>query len=122
MPGTKDALQRLQFCLERDADEYAVDRTRNPIALASAICKAAVDSPAPTPAGTPGRLINAGNGCAAADYAGAPAGDWIAVVTGHLGRSEKSALRARQRALTLKGFAEVRPGLVVRPAKVAYMS
>lgn len=63
MPGTKDALQRLQFCLERDADEYAVDRTRNPIALASAICKAAVDSPAPTPAlatlagsGAPARL------------------------------------------------------------------
>ena len=39
-------------------------------------------SPAPTPAGTSGRLINAGNGCAAADYAGAPAGDWIAIVTG----------------------------------------
>ena len=39
-------------------------------------------SPAPTPAGTSGRLINAGNGCVAADYAGAPAGDWIAIVTG----------------------------------------
>ena len=39
-------------------------------------------SPAPTPAGTSGRLVNAGNGCAAADYAGAPAGDWIAIVTG----------------------------------------
>ena len=39
-------------------------------------------SPAPTPAGTSGRLMNAGNGCAAADYAGAPAGDWIAIVTG----------------------------------------
>ncbi|MDQ4041876.1 MAG: M36 family metallopeptidase, partial [Actinomycetota bacterium] len=40
-------------------------------------------SPAPTPAGTSGRIINAGNGCVAADYAGAPAGDWMAVVTGN---------------------------------------
>jgi extracellular elastinolytic metalloproteinase len=39
-------------------------------------------SPAPTPAGTSGQLIDAGNGCTAADYAGAPAGDWIAIVTG----------------------------------------
>jgi hypothetical protein len=29
-------------------------------------------SPAPTPAGTSGRLISAGSGCVAADYAGAP--------------------------------------------------
>lgn len=63
MPGTKDAFQRLRFCLERDADEYAVDRTRDPIALASAICKAAVDSPTPNVAlatlagsGAPARL------------------------------------------------------------------
>jgi protocatechuate 3,4-dioxygenase beta subunit len=39
-------------------------------------------SPAPTVAGTPGRLIDAGNGCTAANYAGAPAGDWIAIVAG----------------------------------------
>jgi hypothetical protein len=39
-------------------------------------------SPAPTVAGTSGRLIVAGNGCTPADYAGAPAGDWIAIVTG----------------------------------------
>jgi extracellular elastinolytic metalloproteinase len=39
-------------------------------------------SPAPSVAGTSGQLINAGNGCTAADYAGAPAGDWIAIVTG----------------------------------------
>jgi extracellular elastinolytic metalloproteinase len=39
-------------------------------------------SPAPTLAGTAGELIDAGNGCAAADYAGAPAGAWIAIVTG----------------------------------------
>ena len=38
-------------------------------------------SPAPTVAGTTGTFFNAGNGCVAADYAGAPAGDWIAVVT-----------------------------------------
>lgn len=49
LPGTRDALRRLQFCLERDADEYAVKRTRDPVALASAICKAATDSPAPGP-------------------------------------------------------------------------
>ncbi|HET8646401.1 MAG TPA: M36 family metallopeptidase, partial [Vicinamibacteria bacterium] len=39
-------------------------------------------SPPPTVAGTAGAIINAGNGCTAADYAGAPAGDWMAVVTG----------------------------------------
>ncbi len=39
-------------------------------------------SPAPSPTGRSGQLVNAGNGCAAADYAGAPAGDWIAIVTG----------------------------------------
>lgn len=41
LPGSRDALDRFRFCLERDADEYAVGRTRDPIALASAICKAA---------------------------------------------------------------------------------
>ena len=39
-------------------------------------------SPAPSPTGRSGQLVNAGNGCAAGDYAGAPAGDWIAIVTG----------------------------------------
>ena len=39
-------------------------------------------SPAPSVAGTSGQLINAGNGCTAADYASAPSGDWIAIVTG----------------------------------------
>ena len=29
---------------------------------------------------SPGAIINAGNGCVAADYAGAPAGDWMAIV------------------------------------------
>ncbi len=39
-------------------------------------------SPAPTVAGTSGQFVDAGNGCAAGDYAGAPAGDWIAIVNG----------------------------------------
>lgn len=41
LPGSNDALRRLRFCLERDADEYAVRRVGDPVALASAICKAA---------------------------------------------------------------------------------
>jgi Zn-dependent protease with chaperone function len=40
-PGTAAAYRELCFSLERDADEYALDQTRNPLALASAICKAA---------------------------------------------------------------------------------
>jgi phenylacetic acid degradation operon negative regulatory protein len=45
-------------------------------------------------------------------------GRWIGVFTGHLGRSDKSGLRARERALRLKGFAPARPGLAVRPANL----
>lgn len=41
LPGTGAAGRELRFSLERDADEYAVRRTRDPLALASAICKAA---------------------------------------------------------------------------------
>jgi hypothetical protein len=33
-------------------------------------------------AGTGGAIFDAANGCVAADYAGAPAGDWIAIATG----------------------------------------
>ena len=40
-PGTAAAERELRFNLERDADQYAVTRTRDPLALASAICKAA---------------------------------------------------------------------------------
>lgn len=40
LPGTAAASRGLHFSLERDADEYAVRRTRDPLALASAICKA----------------------------------------------------------------------------------
>lgn len=50
LPGSRDALRRVQFCLERDADEYAIGRLGNPVALASAICKAAVDQPTTSPA------------------------------------------------------------------------
>ena len=41
IPGTKRAAAELAFSLERDADEYAVRSTGDPLALASAICKAA---------------------------------------------------------------------------------
>lgn len=59
LPGGKRALTALQFHLERDADDYAVRRTGDPLALASAICKAAQ---AAGQAGTPGfaRLGGAG--------------------------------------------------------------
>jgi hypothetical protein len=40
-------------------------------------------SPAPTVAGTAGTFFNAGNGCVAADYAGAPSGNSIAIVVGN---------------------------------------
>ena len=46
LPGTRAAERGLRFSLERDADEYAVSRTRDPLALASAICKAATVRPA----------------------------------------------------------------------------
>jgi hypothetical protein len=39
-PGSKAAYRELCFSLERDADEYALQQTRDPLALASAICKA----------------------------------------------------------------------------------
>lgn len=41
LPGTAAAERAFAFSLERDADEYAVRETRDPLALASAICKAA---------------------------------------------------------------------------------
>jgi Zn-dependent protease with chaperone function len=41
LPGSTRALELLRFHLERDADEFAVGRTGNPKALASAICKTA---------------------------------------------------------------------------------
>lgn len=56
LPGTRAAQRGLAFSLERDADEYAVRATRNPLALASAICKAA----RPATAGT--ALVALGGG------------------------------------------------------------
>ena len=41
LPGSRRVLEQLHFHLERDADEYAVRRTGDRLALASAICKAA---------------------------------------------------------------------------------
>lgn len=41
IPGSRAAERRLALSLERDADEQAVRSTGNPLALASAICKAA---------------------------------------------------------------------------------
>jgi Peptidase family M48 len=51
LPGTAVAERELRFSLERDADEYAVRRTSDPVALASAICKAAT---AESPVGATG--------------------------------------------------------------------
>lgn len=45
LPGTRRAERELIFQLERDADQSAVRETRDPMALASAICKAAGASP-----------------------------------------------------------------------------
>lgn len=42
-------------------------------------------------------------------------GAWIAVHTSGLGRSDRSALRRRERALRLLGFRELEKGLEVRP-------
>ncbi|MDQ3723040.1 MAG: M56 family metallopeptidase [Actinomycetota bacterium] len=41
LPGTRRAVAELIFHLERDADRWALVRSHDPIALASAICKAA---------------------------------------------------------------------------------
>jgi Peptidase family M48 len=41
LPGTRTTKRELAFSIERDADEYAVRETRDPIALASAICRVA---------------------------------------------------------------------------------
>ncbi|MDD3446481.1 MAG: PaaX family transcriptional regulator C-terminal domain-containing protein [Zavarzinia sp.] len=46
-------------------------------------------------------------------------GGWIAVHCGALGRSDRPALRVRQRALDLLGFRELDKGLFLRPDNVA---
>jgi phenylacetic acid degradation operon negative regulatory protein len=45
-------------------------------------------------------------------------GDWIMVSTSALGRSDRSALRVRDRALALSGFRAVSNGLYLRPANL----
>lgn len=42
-------------------------------------------------------------------------GRWCAIHTAHLGRTQRSQLRRRERALSLFGFAALHPGLWVRP-------
>jgi len=42
-------------------------------------------------------------------------GAWIAVHSGPLGRSDRSASRARERALALVGLRELDRGLFLRP-------
>lgn len=42
-------------------------------------------------------------------------GDWVGVQVGHLGRSDRAALRRRERALELTGFRELERGLHLRP-------
>jgi phenylacetic acid degradation operon negative regulatory protein len=46
-------------------------------------------------------------------------GGWLAVHTSHLGRSDKTALRARERAFRLRGFKALATGLWVRPDNFA---
>jgi hypothetical protein len=53
LPWTRAATRELAFHLERDADEFAVRETRDPLSLASAICKAA-QSQAPVLTGLAG--------------------------------------------------------------------
>lgn len=48
VPGTRHAQRQLIASLECDADDYAVRATGRPLALASAICKAATTAPATT--------------------------------------------------------------------------
>ena len=45
-------------------------------------------------------------------------GAWVGVYQGHLKRTDKTAVRARERALRLQGFAAVDSGLAVRPANL----
>lgn len=46
-------------------------------------------------------------------------GGWVAVLTGGLGRSDRVALRARDRALAIAGLRELDKGLFVRPDNLA---
>jgi hypothetical protein len=50
LPGTKRAVRELSFHLERDADQWALSRAHDRLALAGAICKAAGATVARPPA------------------------------------------------------------------------
>ena len=52
IPGTRTATRQLAFHVERDADRWALRRRHDPLALASAICKAAAGGLAPSVAMT----------------------------------------------------------------------
>ncbi len=45
-------------------------------------------------------------------------GEWLAIYLGSLRRTNKTIVRARERALQLKGFATIDSGLAVRPANL----
>jgi Zn-dependent protease with chaperone function len=60
LPGTRRAVAELIFHLERDADRWALDRLHDPMALASAICKAANPR-----TGTAGALLTLSGGAVA---------------------------------------------------------
>jgi hypothetical protein len=49
LPGTKATERALRFQLERDADDFAIHELHDPLALASAICKAAGADRSDTP-------------------------------------------------------------------------
>jgi len=46
-------------------------------------------------------------------------GAWVAVHVGGLGRTDRAALRTRERAFELVGFRELEPDLVIRPDNLA---
>ena len=46
-------------------------------------------------------------------------GDWLVVLTHHLGRTDRKQLRARERALALFGYREAEAAVWVRPANLA---
>lgn len=45
-------------------------------------------------------------------------GEWITTLLGHLTRTVKAQVRSNERALRLFGFAELKPGLWIRPANL----
>jgi Zn-dependent protease with chaperone function len=89
LPGTAGAQRELGFQLERDADEWAVKRVRDPLSLASAICNAAGACEPRGMAGLAGR---------------GPVTRRLAELIGERGRSPRAELMARAVAVTLAGL------------------